>query len=330
MIFGADWPGDALRAGRRGLDTAVEASIVGSFSKVGYNVRSRLYRWQELPDLSGKTVIITGATSGLGKAAASELSAFGADIVMIGRNRMKTQATALEIHKQSGGIVEPIIADLCDLNTVGEVSEALANSLPRIDALIHNAGVVVPDYTVTQDGFETTFTTHVLAPHVLTRNLLPILQRTGDARVITMTSGGMYTERLDPETVMMTRADYDGLKAYARAKRAQVVMNQQWAYREPSAAVFHTVHPGWAATPGVEEAHPRFYQLMRPLLRDPYQGADTMVWLAAAEEPLHSSGLLWLDRHPRALNKLPWTRTGSEEATQLWEYVEDLTKEFLA
>lgn len=329
MIFGADWPSDALRVGRRGVDTAVEASIVGSFSKLGYNVRSRLYGWKELPDLTGRTIVITGATSGLGKAAASELSAFGADLILIGRNRLKTQATALELHKQSGGNVEPVIADLCDLQAVAEISESMANSVFRIDALIHNAGVLLPKYTTTVDGFEATFATQILAPHILTRNLLPILQRTGDARVITMTSGGMYTERLDPDNVTMARSEYDGTKAYARAKRAQVVMNQQWAYREPSAAVFHCVHPGWAATPGVEQALPRFYRVMKPLLRDPYQGADTMVWLAAAEEPLHSSGLLWLDRHPRSLNKLPWTRTGTHEATQLWEYVEDLTKEFL-
>ncbi|MEI2729933.1 MAG: SDR family NAD(P)-dependent oxidoreductase [Candidatus Nanopelagicales bacterium] len=324
MIVGVDWSQQLFRLGRRSVDMAMEASVVGSFTKIGYNVRSRMYDWDALPDMTGRTVVITGATSGLGRAAADELGAFGAELILVGRDKRRTQTAARSIAKKHGGSVQVVIADLGELDSVREASVELAQ-LSRIDALIHNAGALTNTYEVTSDGFERTFATHVLGPFAMTRELLPIIQRTGDGRVITMTSGGMYAERLDVKNVMMGRDDYDGLRAYARAKRAQVALNEEWALREPSAAVFHAVHPGWADTPGVQESLPRFNRVMGPLLRDSYQGADTMVWLAAAEEPLRSSGVLWLDRHPRHKNKVPWTITGPEQSAELWDFVEHLT-----
>ena len=321
-----DWSSEALRLGRRGVDATVEATVVGSFTNVGYNVRSRLFGWDELPDLTGRTIVITGATSGLGAAAASELSEFGADLVLVGRDRERTEAAARNLHHETGGTATVVVADMSDFASVRRASAELVD-LPRIDALIHNAGALLDTYSKTTDGFETTFATHVLGPHIMTRTLLPTLQRTGDARLITVTSGGMYAEKLDPETVMMTSSDYDGVRAYAKAKRAQVALTSEWAMREPSAAVFHSVHPGWAATPGVATSLPRFTKLMGPLLRDPYQGADTMVWLAAADEPLLSSGHLWLDRRQRRRNKLPWTITGLEQSNRLWDLVEGFTQD---
>ncbi len=326
MIVGVDWSHQFLRLGRRSVDVALEASVVGSFTKIGYDVRSRMYEWNALPDLAGRTMVITGATSGLGRAAADELGAFGAELVLVGRSRRRTQATAMALQKKHGGSVHVVIADLSELQSVRAACAELVQ-FSRIDALLHNAGALSEKYETTSDGYEKTFATHVLGPHVMTKQLLPIIQRTGDGRVITMTSGGMYAERLDPDTVMMDRQDYDGVRAYARAKRAQVALTSEWAIREPSAAVFHAVHPGWAATPGVRDSLPRFNKVMGPLLRDAYQGADTMVWLAAAEEPLRSSGVLWLDRHPRHENKVPWTITGPEQSTQLWNRVEGMTSQ---
>ncbi len=326
MIVGVDWSHQIMRLGRRSVDAAMEATIVGSFTKIGYNVRSRLYGWDELPNLTGRTIVVTGATSGLGRAAVDELGAFGAELVLVGKNKRRTQATAMVLQKKHGGSVHVVLADMSELESV-RAANAELTQLSRIDALLHSAGDVNSTYQLTTDGIEKTFATHVVGPHLMTRELLPIMQRTGDGRVVTMTSGGMYTERLDPATAMLNRAEYDGWRAYARAKRAQVELNREWALREPSAAVFHAVHPGWAATPGLEDALPRFNQVMGPLLRDSYQGADTMVWLAAAEEPLRSSGVLWLDRRPRHTNKVPWTVTGQEQSTLLWNQVEQLLAE---
>ena len=108
--------------------------------------------------------------------------------------------------------------------------------------------------------------------------------------------------------------------AYARAKRAQVVLTRLWARGlRGTNVVAHAVHPGWADTPGIAASLPRFRRVMGPFLRTPEQGADTIVWLAAAPEPARSSGLLWLDRRPRPFDRLPGTRVSAEEASGLWE-----------
>ena len=117
--------------------------------------------------------------------------------------------------------------------------------------------------------------------------------------------------------------EYEGTTAYARVKRAQLVLNHEWARRvDPASVVFHAMHPGWADTPGVRSSLPGFYRVMRPLLRSARQGADTAVWLAAAPEATQTSGDFWLDRHRRWEHKAPWTRPKDAEADQarLWDW----------
>ena len=116
--------------------------------------------------------------------------------------------------------------------------------------------------------------------------------------------------------------DYDGVRAYARAKRAQVALNEQWANRHPDGPppTFHAMHPGWADTPGVADSLPLFRRITGPFLRTPAEGADTVVWLAAADEPT-TSGRFWLDRAERATVKLPWAGQDHVEAAELWEVV---------
>ena len=139
---------------------------------------------------------------------------------------------------------------------------------------------------------------------------------------MTVSSGGMYTQRLDLGLLDAGPEAFDGVTAYAKAKRAQVVLNREWARRAAASGVtFHAMHPGWVDTPGIHESLPDFARVMGPLLRTPEQGADTMVWLAAAREPLTTNGQFWLDRHRRWTSKLPWTRTSPAEADQLWELV---------
>ena len=118
--------------------------------------------------------------------------------------------------------------------------------------------------------------------------------------------------------------DYKGSQQYARAKRAQVTLNEMWAQRVPGdEVVFHAMHPGWVDTPGLREALPTFRKLVGPLLRSPQQGADTLVWLAAdGHEPVASSGGFWLDRRLRAIHRLPRTRRSdtADRRRQLWEW----------
>lgn len=302
------------------VDGALEASVAGSFTRVGIRVRRRVLPWTELAEgsMSGRTVLVTGATSGLGLAAATEFARLGARTILLGRDPARTLRAADQVRAASvGGQVSTVVADLADLGAVRAAAEQVFADVDRLDVLVHNAGALTQQRTTTGDGLELTYQTHVVAPFLLTHLLHPLLQPSG--RVITVSSGGMYTQRLHLPTLLGQRQSYDGVVAYAQAKRAQVLLNQQWAKRSP--VRFHAMHPGWADTPGVAESLPRFHRVLGRLLRSPAEGADTIVWLAAADEPADSSGGFWLDRRPRSIVRMPRTDTSPEGQRELWEQV---------
>jgi NAD(P)-dependent dehydrogenase (short-subunit alcohol dehydrogenase family) len=136
----------------------------------------------------------------------------------------------------------------------------------------------------------------------------------------------MYTRKLDVEDLQSTRGDFDGPAAYARTKRAEVVLTEMLAERlAGTGVVVHAMHPGWADTPGVQSSLPRFHALTRPLLRTPAQGADTIVWLGAAAAPAQSSGGFWHDRRERPTHRVPWTRESPADRDALWAACEQLS-----
>lgn len=215
-----------------------------------------------------------------------------------------------------------------DLEAVRRLAGRLDADLPRLDVVIHNAGALTAERRTSQQGFEQTVASQVYGPFLLTSLLLPALRRTGRARVVTVSSGGMYAANLEVERLEMDEGEYRGAEQYARAKRAQVTLNEMWAEREPGpdagGVTFHAMHPGWADTPGVESSLPVFRTVVGPLLRTPEQGADTMVWLAADDgEPMRSDGGFWLDRRRRSIHRLPTTRRSDtpERRARLWSVV---------
>jgi len=211
------------------------------------------------------------------------------------------------------------VCDLSDIQSVRRFAERFSAQAERLDVLVNNAGVLAARREVSRDGIELTFATNVLGPFLLTNLLLPLLERSAPARIINVSSGGMYTQRIRVDDLHSERGEFDGPTVYARTKRAQVILTEMGAKRlEGRGVVVHAMHPGWADTPGVETSLPRFYRLTRPLLRTPEQGADTIVWLGAADEPARSTGLFWHDRRPRPTHLLPWTRESQQEREQLW------------
>jgi dehydrogenase/reductase SDR family protein 12 len=311
-------------------DLAIEATVALSFSRLGYQWRRRLFAWSDLTErpMRGKVVMVTGATSGLGLAAASRLASLGASVHILGRDRGRTERARDRIVADTGNAdVEIGVADLARLDDVRRHARTFLASHDRLDVLINNAGALVREHQLTDDGMELTAQTHVVAPFLLNRELLPLLAASPGSRVVTVSSGGMYSQRLDldrleRESTTNAHGDFDGVRTYALAKRAQVVLNAAWAQRAVATGVtFHAMHPGWVDTPGVQTALPDFARLVGPWLRTPDQGADTMVWLATAREPLESSGRFWLDRHRRWTSKLPWTRTSPADADRLWRWV---------
>ena len=307
------------------VDDALEISVVGSFSRIGYAVRRRLFGWAPADpgSLSGRTVLITGPTSGLGRAAAEGLAALGARVILVGRrpDRLADMRDAL-VRTHGEDRFPIVVADMASLASVRAAAARILDSEPRLDVLVDNAGAIFPERMESPDGIEATLATMVVGPFALIAGLLPLLRRTGRARVIAVTSGGMYAQRLDLDDLQWTSGAYDGTRAYARAKRAQAALSREWARRIPAPEVtFTAMHPGWADTPGLSASLPAFRHLMTPILRTPAQGADTIVWLAAAGSPPITSGRLYLDRRARPFDRIPGTRLSAAGRRRLWDAV---------
>ena len=213
---------------------------------------------------------------------------------------------------------------------------------PRLDVLVDNAGAIFPERTVGPDGIEATLATLVVGPFVLEAALLPLLARTPGSRVVAVTSGGMYTQPVRLDDLQYEREPWSGPRAYARAKRIQVALVREWDRRlagAGSTSPSTRCIPGWADTPGLAEALPGFYRRMRPLLRTPAEGADTIVWLATrpaadrARDGADSPGLsghgrggkLYLDRRPRPFDRVPSTRLTAADRRRLWNAVVELS-----
>lgn len=269
------------------LDQILERTVVGSFTNIGYKLRKREY--EALPSMDGRTVVVTGATSGLGKASAEAMIELGAQVVVVARNEAKaTELGASSYH----------IGDLSLMADVRRVAKEIAEAHERIDVLVNNAGALFNEREETAEGLERTFALDLLSPYLLTKLLRPLLGE--GSRVINVVSGGMYTARLSVANLENTREPYKGAAAYARAERALVILTEIWAEEwKDDGVIVHSMHPGWADTQGLEDSLPVFRKVVGPFLRTAAEGADTIVWLAAAEEPGESSGLFWHDRAPR-------------------------------
>lgn len=310
------------------VDALIEAPVVTSFTRIGYEARSRLSGWGSLDryDLTGAVMVVTGATSGLGRATALQLVRGGADVVVVGRNETRNQAVVEELAEEarSDRIIQ-IPADMSHYDQVRELAGRLLADHDRLDVLIHNAGALNNKRRVAPDGTEETVAAQVVGPFLLTSLLLDRLADSSPSRVLTMSSGGMYSTGLTVRGLQMDPDTYRGTEQYARAKRAQVTLNEMWAERFGDRGIrFHAMHPGWADTPGVDDALPGFARVVGPLFRTPEQGADTMVWLACDAGPLQGeNGRFWLDRRPRSTHKLPTTRDRDtpERRRELWEWV---------
>ena len=313
------------------VDAALEACVVPGFSRIGLAVRSRLlpeFTAGDPPAIDGKVVIITGATSGIGYAAAVALARRGAAVHFLARGRDRAERARRGIAAESGSTrISYGLADMDDLDAVRDFARQFNATHDRLDVLIHNAGAIHPQFRTDAAGTELTVLGQVVAPFLLTRMLMPALLAAAPSRVITVSSGGMYTQRLDPATLQMPESRYRGVTAYAKAKRAQAALSREWARRMAGTGVaFHAMHPGWVDTPGVVAALPGFYRAARPILLTPEQGADTIVWLATMPPELLGSGRFWHDRRPRPEHPLPWTRGHDPGAARkLWDHLDTVT-----
>lgn len=164
---------------------------------------------------------------------------------------------------------------------------------------------------LTPEGLEVGFATNVLGPYILTLGLIPVLQKTAGSRVITVTSAGMLTEGLNVNDVQSDQAKYDGTKSYSRQKRMQVELTHHWAATY-NGIQFLSVHPGWADTPGVQSSLPSFYKSLKLRLRTPEQGADSILWCAAAKAAMNVSNGSFIEDRAVADEHVTWGGTASK------------------
>jgi len=319
---------DRRRRAGRAADSLLEASIAGSFARTGIATRSRLlpeFAEDARPSLAGRVVIVTGATSGIGLAIATELARRHATVNIVGRDGRRVASARQQIIAATGNeSVGSGTADLTDLDSIRRFAARFAAGHDRLHVLVHNAGAMYHRYQANAAGTELTFAGQVLGPFALTKLLLPQLLRAAPSRVIVMSSGGMYGQPLARSVRPMGPGDYRGVTAYARAKRAQVALSAEWARRIPAEDVaFHAMHPGWADTPGMATSLPAFHRLLRPILRTPEEGADTAIWLASAGPNQLGSGKFWHDRRPRRMRLFGGPAgPDAQLAGQLWDQLD--------
>jgi dehydrogenase/reductase SDR family member 12 len=301
------------------LDSVLDRTVVGGYTNVGYRIRSRGWSTSELPQMDGKVVLITGASSGLGFAAAEGFARLGATVWLVGRSSERGEQARARIAERSGnGDVHTGHCDLSSLKSIHRFAGPFGDQASRLDVLVNNAGVMPQERSVSADGIELTLATNVVGPFLLTNLLIPLLRDSAPARIINVSSGGMYTQKLRVDDLQSERGQFDGPTVYARTKRAQVILTEVWAEQlAGTGVVVHSMHPGWSDTSGVRSSLPRFYHVTRPLLRTPAQGADTIVWLGAAAEPGRSSGRFWHDHRPRPTHLLRRTRETLQERGRL-------------
>lgn len=316
----------AARVASRALSAVVDPGVVLSFDRTGFAIHALGFDPDDLAvDLSGRRCLVTGANSGIGYETSLALADLGADVVLLCRDEGRGEEAAARIREQTGSrrvSVQPL--DVSSLASVRAAAQRLTGA--PVHALVHNAGVLPAERVVTADGLELCFATHVAGPHLLTKLLRPELERAGGARVVWVSSGGMYTRRLQLADPQWRRRAYDGVVAYAETKRAQVVLAELWAAELADARVAVTaMHPGWADTPAVRSSIPRFWQATRRILRTPAEGADTVVWLAASERAAALSGRFVFDRVARGTHWLPGTRETAAKRRKLWRLVERMT-----
>jgi NAD(P)-dependent dehydrogenase (short-subunit alcohol dehydrogenase family) len=311
-----------LEQAATGLDWVMDKSLVLGYSRVGPALRRRWWPRDPVPGaLAGRHVLVTGASGGLGLATARGMARLGAVVHLTGRDAGRlADARASLLAERPRSEVRTHVADVSDLAGTAEFARALVADVPRLHAVVHNAGVLPARRTTTSEGHELALATHVLGPHVLTYGLRAAL---AGGRVVVVTSGGAYGQRLDAADPEYTAGEYSGVTAYARTKRMQIVLSELWA-RDLEGIQVSCMHPGWADTPGITDSLPRFATMARPLLRDADSGADTAVWLTATADPIGTGGF-WHDRRRRATHYAPTGIETPQQVAQFWDFVRGAT-----
>ena len=275
----------------------------------------------ETPSMAGKTVLITGATGGIGRATAIGLAALGARVAITGRGLMRAEAAAVDIRDATGNPdVNAFGADLSSQAEVRRLATEVLDAYPRLDVLVNNVGGFSATRHVTADGLEHTFALNHLAPFLVTNLLLERLKASAPARVVTVSSGAQSMGTIDFEDLQGERR-YDGQKAYNQSKLASVMFTYELARHLEGSGVTATVlHPGVVSTAfGAEDpswVYKVIVPLVRPFMKSPQQGAATSIYLASSPKLEGVTGVYFAKGRPQTSNKASYDEAA---AARLWQ-----------
>ncbi|XP_047470640.1 dehydrogenase/reductase SDR family member 12-like [Penaeus chinensis] len=298
------------------------------YTKSGYDYAKTRFAAEDLEvDCGDRHYVITGCNSGIGYEIGREVARRGGVLHMVCRNFEAAKQARSEIITTTGN--DKIHLHTVDLSRPREVlawAMEFAATHDRLHVLINNAGCMIHERRLDEDEIENNFAVNTLAVHILVTTLLPLLQRSEDARVINVSSAGMLCVKLDPQDLMHENMEpFNGTLVYSQNKRQQVVMTLWYAQRYDKIH-FSSMHPGWADTVAVRTSIPQFYEVMKDNLRTAAEGADTAVWLALSKAALkHPSGLFFQDREPVPVHlPLAWTKSSIEDENLFMIKVEEL------
>ena len=275
--------------------------------------------------MGGKVVLITGGTSGIGRAAAAALAAMGAEVVVTGRDRERGEAAVEEIRRDSGNErVSLVLADLSVQAEVRGLAEEFRERHDRLDVLVNNAGLVQSRRVETPDGLELTLAVNHLAPFLLTDLLLDLLKKSAPSRVITVSSEARRRASIDFDDLQSERR-YRGFPVYGMTKMANILFTYELAERlEGTGVVANCLHPGAVSTNFAQNNRgpiALLFRLFKPFMRSPEQGADTLVYLASSPEAGELNGKYLTDRKEVS----PAEPRDETSQKRLWEVSEELT-----
>ncbi|MFO1116188.1 MAG: SDR family oxidoreductase [Beijerinckiaceae bacterium] len=271
--------------------------------------------------MHGKTIVMTGATSGIGAVAAEQLAEQGARIVFVARDEKRAGATLATLRRISDASHAAHLADLSSIADTKRVGAEIAAANPRIDVLVNNAGAMFTDRRTTVDGLERTFALNHMAYFVLTEALRERLGASAPARIVSTASGAHMGAKLDFDDLQLAES-FSGWKAYSRSKLCNILFTRELARRlEGTGVTANCLHPGFVASRFGDEAGGlvgRFAGLAKLFAISPERGADTIVWLASSPEVEGKTGGYWYrrrltspSREARDENaaRLLWTRS---------------------
>lgn len=302
-------------------------------------------------DLSGRTFLVTGGYSGLGRETARALASKRAHVILSGRDATKLSAAADEIAEQTRSKVDSLVCDLASLASVRMAGEEARQRFDKIDVLINNAGVMAAPFGHTADGFETQFGTNHLGHFLLTKELMPLLRKCSRQRIVNLSSRGHHIDRVHFDDPHFERRDYDKWLSYGQSKTANILFAMGLEKRFGGEGIHaYALHPGGihtnlgrhmseddmaALVERIRKSAEASGQAPQPFKTIP-QGAATTCWVATAEELEGRGGLYAEDCHIAEVddqNPVGGVRSyavDADNAERLWSLSERLVGETFA